>query len=370
MAVTPDTTIHLLKVPIEIDNLNQLTFSNATAQYNYFISCPKKTEEDLYYQRKDNVIWFPEHIDNILSYNYVMYQNTNYSSKWFYAFITKMEYENDETTKIYIETDCFQTYQFDIVYKPSFVEREHVNDDTIGKNLIPENLQLGEYVTNRKTYRPIIVPSTTSFDNCHYVIGVTEEFDSTTNTWSKVTGAQYDGTYYPFKYFAFDVSTNTSGLQTFINIYNLYSKESAIVCIFIVPSAFITVNGSLDPLEKYVITSSSPYVYNINENHTSTDFSNTSLDGYSPKNNKLKTFPYSFLAVSNNAGSDVIYRFEDFYTISSNVKTLISSPSFKIKSTLTPSGSARLIPLDYKGESENELEGLNMAKFPILRMAK
>ena len=90
MAVTPDTTIKILKVPIEIDNLNQLTFSNATAQYNYFNSCPKIVEDELYYQRKDNYILFPKHIDEIIEYNYVMYQNSNYSNKWIYANSTNM----------------------------------------------------------------------------------------------------------------------------------------------------------------------------------------------------------------------------------------------------------------------------------------
>ena len=41
MAVTPQTNIKLLKVPITLDNKNQLTFSNTTNQYNYFNSCPK-----------------------------------------------------------------------------------------------------------------------------------------------------------------------------------------------------------------------------------------------------------------------------------------------------------------------------------------
>ena len=38
MALTPNTEIRLLSVPFEIDNKNQLTFSNLTAQTNYFTS--------------------------------------------------------------------------------------------------------------------------------------------------------------------------------------------------------------------------------------------------------------------------------------------------------------------------------------------
>lgn len=64
--------------------------------------------------------------DDLVGYNYVMYQNTHYSNKWFYAFILKMEYINDNMTRIVITTDPFQTWQFDITFMQSFVEREMI----------------------------------------------------------------------------------------------------------------------------------------------------------------------------------------------------------------------------------------------------
>lgn len=127
MAITPQTNIKLLKVPLEISNKNQLTFSNANAQFNYFNSLPKIEIDECNYQRKDNILYFPAHIDSIMEYNYCMYQNSNYSNKWFYAFITNMEYENNGTTNITLATDVFQTWQFDLNWKQSFIEREHIN---------------------------------------------------------------------------------------------------------------------------------------------------------------------------------------------------------------------------------------------------
>lgn len=56
-----------------------------------------------------------------------MYQNANYGDKWFYAFIVNMTYISDYTTEIEILTDAFQTWQFDIIFKQSFVEREMIN---------------------------------------------------------------------------------------------------------------------------------------------------------------------------------------------------------------------------------------------------
>ena len=153
--ITPRTDVYLLKVPLEIDNTNQLTFANATAQYNYFNSLPKLAVDHFTYQRKDGTIRFGGNFDALINYNYVMYRNDAYSNKWFYAYIDGMEYLNDNVTAISISTDVFQTWQFDLSYKRTFVEREHVNDDTIGAHTIPENLELGEYMINSsQTLKP------------------------------------------------------------------------------------------------------------------------------------------------------------------------------------------------------------------------
>lgn len=127
MAITPDSDIKILKVPLELSSKNQLTFASKEAQYNYFDSLPKIEIDSANYQRKDNILNFPAHIDTIIEYNYCMYRNTNYSNKWFYAYITKMEYENNGMTKIYLKTDVWQTWCFDLTFKQSFIEREHIN---------------------------------------------------------------------------------------------------------------------------------------------------------------------------------------------------------------------------------------------------
>ena len=118
MAITPDTNIKILKVPIEISNKNQLTFASKQAQFDYFDSLEKIEIDSCNYQRKDNVLMFPAHIDSIIE--------NNYDDKWFYAFIVNMEYENNGTTKIYLATDTWQTWCFDLDFKQSFVEREHI----------------------------------------------------------------------------------------------------------------------------------------------------------------------------------------------------------------------------------------------------
>lgn len=127
MAIQPNTNLYLLKCPLELSNKHQLTFTNKNQQFEYFSNLENLEIERISYQRKDSVIRYPAHIDSLLEYNYCMYQNDNYSNKWFYAFIVNMEYVNDNMTNIYIKTDVFQTWQFDLIYKQSFIEREMIN---------------------------------------------------------------------------------------------------------------------------------------------------------------------------------------------------------------------------------------------------
>lgn len=127
MVVTPNSNIRLVKVPLTINNKNQLTFESKEAQFEYFNSLPFIEMKDTSYHRKDGTIRYDGLFDDLIGYNYCMYQNESYSDKWFYAFITKMTYQNNSLTYIEIATDVWQTWQFDIQFKESFIEREMID---------------------------------------------------------------------------------------------------------------------------------------------------------------------------------------------------------------------------------------------------
>lgn len=123
----PDTVVYLCSTQLKINNKNQLTFANANEQYQFFMSNMKYKFTDFSYQRQNNRIRVPIHIDKLWNCNYVMYQNKHYTNKWFYAYITRLEYKNENVTDVFIQTDAFQTWQFDITYKESFIEREMID---------------------------------------------------------------------------------------------------------------------------------------------------------------------------------------------------------------------------------------------------
>lgn len=327
------TEVRLLNVPLENDYLHTLYFSSLEKQSSYFLGRAVKVYTDFNYQRKDNIIRVPAHYDSILNCNYVMYRNSAYSNKWFYAFITDMKYIDDGRTDISIETDVIQTWFFDYTVKQSFVEREHVKDDTIGLHTIPEGLEMGDYVSNSHERDE-------NLDDLYIVYGVTSTSDGL-----RIGGFNYNGIYSGIQYFT---SPNAELITKALNNYD-EGKIDAIQCVFLAPKFLVATGDFTD-------------VSNVGKSETAKTYDilikkSYDLDGYTPKNNKLLTNPYNFLYVSNNNGSSAVYPYEYF-----NNDT---NAEFRVKGALTPGCSIRLTPIYYKGTQHYDEESINLGKFPI-----
>lgn len=141
---TPSTNLRLLSVPLESDYSNTLWFPNVEAQTTYFTDKIVKTFDDFNYIKKDNTIVVAEEIDKLYNCNYIMYKNTNFSTRWFYAFIDHMEWASNSSTRLYVSTDVVQTWFFDITYYQSYVDRCHSSTDVAGDNIVPEDFTTGD----------------------------------------------------------------------------------------------------------------------------------------------------------------------------------------------------------------------------------
>lgn len=356
--IAPQTDVYLLKVPLEIDNTNQLTFANATAQFNYFNSLPKISYDNFTYQRKDNTIRIPALIDDIIQYNYIMYRNEGFSNKWFYAYIDKMEYLNDGVTAVSITTDVWQTWQFDLTYKPTFVEREHVNDDTIGIHTLPENVELGQFVFNGQATNF----GQTAVDDCYIALGVTELIAPfTTDIPLTDQFSVYNGIYSGLNYLFF---SSFESLDNTIKHYVANGKTDAIQTIFYVPYSFIANSTTHSKSYNVSFWGSSavavvywvePSLNPIDENAVSITRPSTLLS-YIPRNKKLLTYPYCFFNVTNNVGDEYEYRYEDF----------TGNPTFQASMALCPSMSIKAVATNYKNGVVDQTwgEGISGAKTP------
>lgn len=364
-AVTPSSDLYLLQCPIEIDNKNQINFANTTTQYNYFFGLNKVGNVDFSYQRKDNIIRYPAHIDTIRHFNYCMYRNDNYSNKWFYAFIESMEYQNDGTTWIKIKTDVYQTWQFDLVFKRCFVEREHVNDDTVGKHTLDEGLSIGEPIVNYAgDYRPDSITVDGIEEHSRYVAQVTElpelqEGSYGSTIFTRIYNNIPQGCY-------FLVFDGVSQLDKVVSYYDKSGKRDAIVAMFIAPARLCKneyVTYGTYKLKEVGNTKIGIMNSSFSED-TLADFSIvhvSTLDGYTPKNNKLYCYPYSYFSISNNAGTNVIYKYEDF----DNPMGL----TFKVTGVLSQGCSVKMSPKKYKRVNDSKYNfdyGVNIAKYPVI----
>lgn len=369
--ITPSTDLYLLKVPLEIDDINQLDFTNASAQFNYFNSLPKIGVDDFTYQRRDNTIRFPAVYDDIVTYNYVMYRNDSYSDKWFYAFITNMEYVNDNMTMITIKSDVWQCWQFDLYFKPCLIDREHTNNDGVGVNTLPEGLELGEMVTNG----PVTDFGTSdSFYTVVEVSQIENTGESATLSYQWASGS-HDETPLrngiPSGVIPLVVGVGTQPLnypspETLIRIYDLAGLSESIVNIYLIPrdlvegSNNITITASQGGSSLSTTVAVPTSTFHQTTIGTTTFSRPNTVGGYVPKNAKLLTYPYQYFNISNNAGSSVPYHYEDF--------TNNSTIQFKTEGCFGLSGNVKTIPLNYKrlSTSENAMDySVSGAKYPV-----
>ena len=368
ITVTPQGQIYLCKTPLENDYKNQLTFSSSSAQLSYFNSKVVKTFDDYTYIKKDNVIKVSENIDNIIDCNYLFYRNTGFTNKYYFCFITGMEYIAENVTAITFETDVFQTWYFQINYKKCFVEREHVNDDTVGANTVPEGLETGEYI-QQKISENIQGFNFYKDDNNHdplIVLGVSE---TGLNVALPSGSMIYNGIYSGLIYLVFPTF---SDCDVYIRYIQSRITQDVIYTAFMVPSKLCATNGGYNTytdgatsFEYGFITYSTGSTYMKSASINKPSFLDSS---YIPKNNKLLTYPYCYLLLSNNAGSNQVYKYEDFTNIDGSTRT---NCPFDIYGALGVGCSVKIYPIHYKqGKSalntnqENYVEGLDGGKFP------
>ena len=353
MAITPEGYIKL--VHFEVNKENQITFDDGVAQVNYFRNTLSGIEEnDFTYMRKEQKIRFPALIDTIEQYNYLILQNLPYNYKYFFYYITNMEYVNDNMTDIYIKLDVFQTYQFDFYYYNSFIEREHVNSDTVGSNTVPEGLETGDYYVNTYEYYD-------NFDDMILVVTASKPVDATSQypndvgiPVSSLNGITTYGKIYVCGnglgtlnslLLAFSNNAHSGGTESITNMYFVPKKCINMEDISLVPNPDLI----------YEYSSNYPMIYSYNISKP------TTIDGYTPKNKKLLTFPYCFLVGSNNNGSSNIYKYEKFSS---------SNCQFDFSCIPTPGASIKMTPYMYtENNGYDEEEGLIAGKFPYMNWA-
>ena len=269
--IAPNTDIVLCKdIPLDNSYDHTITFTSLSAQQTYFASKAFKTLSANSYQRTmSGHLRIECSMAEAVQCNYMYFKNTSFENKYFYAFITGWEYVNNITTEITYELDVFQSFHSDMHIKSCFVEREHPNTDVIGANLVPENLELGEYIVNGTGS---LVPSTQEgvvADNACVLFYCDFNDDSTCTP--------YTGGFANYVYSGLNVikKETVNEITEFITRVTTNNKIEGIVAAFMCP--FSPANPSRWQYYTWQINIQKQFV---------------TMDGYVPRNKKLWTAPY------------------------------------------------------------------------------
>jgi hypothetical protein len=324
MAFTALTAVRLLHgVPLFPDNKNQMTFANAEAQMNFFAGKTVKQFNNLTYQRKDRRIAVPENVENLMDINYVMFQNADYGNKWYYGFVTNVEYMNSNSAWVYFDIDAYQTFQFDIQLLTSFVEREHVADDTVGKHTLPEGLETGPYIATTESHSPA--------GPLNIYIMATESLDQPYWNEPAIVGG-FPVPVYWASLGSVDGFTVTA-LKEIINSYAQAGKMDAIVAVFTAPSNFVSTKEGVR-VETWNMASRSL--------------------SFTPKNNKMYCYPYCCL-VAECMGQGIEMQYELFS----------GSPTATIRGGFGVNMQVSATPNNYAGEQVNLENMMTLKDWPV-----
>lgn len=302
-----------------------------------------------------------------LKANYIAFQNPDYSNKWFFAWIDDVIYKGDKNTEITFTVDAWSTWFDKWQKKTCFINRQHTNNDTIGLHTIPENLDVGEVVQES------ITEDLAYGNDFGYWIAVASNWkikdgSSGAELLESDKGTQYagitvyDNTVFGTQLFFFHITA----LSSFADLVLLLLRTNAdghiedVQNIFILPDVAID-QSKLQSHSAKVISDENKFrfytmSYDMSPEKFKTEIDKiTSFSDYKPKNNKCFVYPYNYLFVSNNQGSNNIYKYEDF-----NTKKCIFENQFSI----AIGGSGRIVPKNYKGMATNDDEALALGKYP------
>lgn len=371
MYIAPNSTVCLLTgVPCDKSYVHTLYFENKNEQYSYFYGKRVKTFTNVSYQRHSkNSIRLECLADDIYNVNYLMFQNTAYGNKWFYAFINNVEYINNVTTEITYTIDVMQTWYFDYTLGTCFVEREHTLTDVVGENTVPEPVDGGEpyiqeyneYMYPRTTDQPLFslvvyyIPT-----QGQYISGIGDDYTFKVGTNANLRGTIYNGVYTGAISYAYPMFFGADGLETLKWIDALFKTldeiSATIISVQQVPfDAWMDEEFGRPSKIKSI---NQPLSFSVGSG--TTEYPRTDI--YTPKNKKCYTYPYSYMVVTNNKGDERTLLWEQSASKSADGRQQIR---IQISSAVSPTCEIGARPMNYMGKEVNYDEGVLLNDFPM-----
>lgn len=295
-----------------------------------------------------------------LQANYIAFQNPDYSNKWFFAWIDDVIYKGDKNTEITFTVDAWSTWFDKWQKKVCFINRQHVTDDTVGLHTVPENLDVGQIICDSTD----VVNELGAESDYYFVIA--SNYNPSNETRYAGVGMYAE---YPQGSMWFAWLVNRNNYANTINeisdwLFNITKQQHAddIQAMFALPYQAFNLIGDIDTTTHLVINGKGK---KLDDTITKSKSLYRKFIDYTPKNNKLYVYPYSFVRITNNLGSYNDYKIEDFLE-PDEAGSITDNMSFNVIGVPCIGYAGKIRPKYYQGIINNEDESLQLGKYPTL----
>lgn len=337
--IAPNSTVQLFKnIPFDMSYNDTMYFGNLFDQNDWFDNKKESylTFNNLSYQRSGRgKIKLESPMINVYDCNYMRFANDSFEAKWFYAFITDIEYVNNITVEISYVIDVVQTWLVgwgEAELSECFIERQHTETDNFGENLIPEPLDLGPMVYDMEgeaKFPQAFVLITTidlSVPGLIFSIPVVPmdgyrendpQGDPNTTIWGGAYFTKFENT-----------TADLASLEAVLAGMSALDMKDNVIAMITVASNLWSATGQNPP----IITDG---------------FDRPSqLGNYTPRNKKLLSYPFNSLSISTGKGDETIFRYELF-----NNDNVVGRVRWTYWENAGPLSSIVLTPKGYRGKA-------------------
>lgn len=314
-----------------------------------------------------------------INYNYMIitrYGNSSYNKNYnyFYAFIDDIEWSSNlESCVVHFHIDSWNTYLPRLNFKQSYIEREHVYDDTVGKHILDEGLSPSNYKvinSSRENFGAMVPLIAVGTNTNIYRDGPNQQSPHPAHILNESDNYGYN------PLLIGPSSSSSTPLQDIANAIDILTRAGqadGILGAYLMPDSRVAFSEDI-----YVVTGRDPdgeilrpptteyeviHAWTALQDSGTTKTVNrpTGVTGVTIRNNKTLNYPYCFVNVSNQMGNELTLKFEN-----SNSP---SSVSVKVIEDNNVNGALYAYALNYDGVAKNldySIQSINYPTLPIV----
>lgn len=322
--IEPQGIVHFLRsTGLSPSQQHTYRFETAPQQRDFFKSFAFAHRDKQSYRRVNaGVLEVNGDAPNFYSVDYIMFNNNEVvgseveSTRWYYAFVTNVEYVDNDNVRIYYKLDDIQTWMIPVLQgmRKCYILRQHSARDGIYENTQADEVDIGgeyqhelagwENIAKKPIYNPARDGKYTGiFANWYPCIARPFPNDSEINVMN-TAGIPTPINVESFHYFSSDDEDDNTAFRNYLR--NMPPEDfGEVVDMFMYPEGLISTNYNgktiTEECEKAGKAGFNPWAVPGSED-----------DPWTPKNKKMYTYPYCFLTVTNNCGVVKEFKYEYF----------------------------------------------------------